>query len=195
MVGIFRKLSEKFSNKMLAPGAEDPYDYYDDYENGYDYDDYESYQDEPEPIHLSQGRGGHASRKNASRSTASSTRSTARSSGRDNVYGFTPASSSNQAPQAETLVMHPKSMEDAVEIGSHVRSGRMCIVDLTDVPTTEAQRIADYLCGNCDALDGSITRINNTIIAASPRNHRVMPDYRGGNPFDEGFFSKASSDR
>jgi len=194
MIGIFKKLSDKLSNNMLAPGSEETDGYYDEYDDGYYEDDYEqgAYYEEPEPIQVHSTRNQN-SRKSSSKSSSSSARAPYRHYGvKDNVYGFT-TGAANVQKQSETLIIHPKNMEDAVAIGSHVRSGRMCIVDLTGVPTQEAQRIADYLCGNSDALDGSITRVNGTILAVSPPNHRVMPDYRE-EQFDAGFL-KASSDR
>lgn len=198
MLGVFKKFSEKLSNKLLAPGAEEPGEYYDDdYESGYYDDDYEGdYYEESEPIQVryTQREKTQTSRKNKSSSSSSASRNTRSYGAKDNVYGFTPGSL-NVHKQSESVIMYPKNMEDAVAIGSHVRSGRMCIVDLTGVPTSEAQRIADYLCGNSDALDGAITRVNNTIITVSPPNHRVMPDYREESPFDTGFLKKSSSDR
>ncbi|MCL2200275.1 MAG: cell division protein SepF [Defluviitaleaceae bacterium] len=199
MVGIFKKLSEKLSNKMLAPGAEEHDGYYeDDYERNYYEDDYDQddYYDEPEPLQVRYTQRSQQPRKSSAKSSSSalSTRSSSTSARKDNVYGF--AGAINVHKQSESFIMHPKSMEDAVEIGSHVRSGRMCIVDLTGVPTAEAQRIADYLCGNTDALDGAINRINNTMITVSPPNHRVMTDYREESPFEASFFQKkAANDR
>lgn len=184
MIGIFKKLSDKLSNNMLAPGAEETGGYY-EYDDYYEEEDDNDYYEEPEPIQV---------RTKSNTKPAKTTTARLRSSGvKDNVYGFTGAV--NVQKQSETIIMHPKNMEDAVEIGSHVRSGRMCIVDLTGVPTPEAQRIADYLCGNSDALDGAITRVNNTIIAVSPPNHRVTPDYRDESTFDAGFLKAAANDR
>jgi FtsZ-interacting cell division protein YlmF len=190
-VGFFKRLSAKLSNKMLAPGAEDPNDHYeDDYDDSYYYeDDYDQDYEEPEPVQVRYTQKSQP----AARTSKSPARTASRTGLRDNVYGLPGAI--NVQKQSESIIMHPKNMEDAVEIGSHVRSGRMCIVDLTGVPTPEAQRIADYLCGNSDALDGAITRVNNTIITVSPPNHRVMPDYRDESPFDSGFFQKAANDR
>lgn len=189
MVGFFKKLSDRLTNKMLAPGAEESDGYYDEYYDEYDDD----YYDEPEPA---PARYKHEAqpRKSQAKQPAASARTPLRSYGaKDNVFGFT-GGSMDIHKQSESIIVHPKNMEDAVEIGSHVRSGRMCIVDLTGVPTSEAQRIADYLCGNSDALDGAITRVNNSIITVSPPNHRVMPDYREEGPFNSKFL-KAANDR
>ncbi|MCL1863680.1 MAG: cell division protein SepF [Defluviitaleaceae bacterium] len=190
MAGFLKKLSEKLSNKMLAPGAEEHDGYYDDYDDrSYYEDDYDDYDDEPEQLQVRYTQRSQQPARKSKATSSSSSRTT--SSRKDNVYGF--AGAINVHKQSESFIMHPKSMEDAVEIGSHVRSGRMCIVDLTGVPTAEAQRIADYLCGNTDALDGAINRINNTMITVSPPNHRVMSDYREESPFEASFFSKKAA--
>jgi len=180
MIGWIRDISEKFSNSMTAPGAEDHF-YDEDYPSDDRYEDYyddADYYDEPEYSPKSR-RGPSREKQRPSKVSSFSSRAASVSSSlstKDNVYTM----SSNKHP--ETVIIHPKSMEDAIDIGSHVRGGRMCIVDMTSVPVADAQRIADYLCGNTHALDGSITRISedSKIIAVSPPNHRVTPaDYRG----------------
>ncbi|MCL1844945.1 MAG: cell division protein SepF [Defluviitaleaceae bacterium] len=189
MIGFFRKLGDKLSNNMIAPGAEETDGYYDD---EYEYDDEPEAYEEPEPIRLRYDSSRPAQPSGGGRK--SNVKPLRGYGAKDNVYGFTGAV--NVQKQSETYIVHPKTMEDAVEIGSHVRSGRMCIVDLTGVATAEAQRIADYLCGNSDALDGSITRVNNSIIAVSPPSHRVMADFRDEPAsFDSGFLKKAANDR
>ena len=196
MIGMLKKIGDKLTNGMLAPGARQAEEYYDDYDD-YEDDGYEDdYEDEQEQIQVRSSRQEKSSR-GSKGAALPAARGSSRSGTRDNVYGFTPGTVTVHK-QSESVINHPKTMEDAVEIGSHVRSGRMCIVDLTGVPTAEAQRIADYLCGIGDALDGAITRVNHTIITVSPPSHRVMQDYRsddgGGGPYD-GKFLKASNDR
>jgi cell division inhibitor SepF len=190
MLGFIRNISDKISNRMLAPGAQETDGYYDEY---YD-DDYEEGDDEyyEEPEQTRSSRLEKPSR--SSGRFASSTASRTSRGAKDNVYSISP-SLVTVHKQAETVIQHPKNMQDAVEVGNHVRSGRMNIVDLTGVPTDEAQRIADYLCGISDALDGAITRVNNTIITVSPPTHRVMQDYRDDSTFDTGLFKKAANSR
>ncbi|MCL2576547.1 MAG: cell division protein SepF [Defluviitaleaceae bacterium] len=191
MIGFFKNISDKLSNKMLAPGAQETDEYYGDYyEDDYE-ENHDEYYDEPEQLQVRYSRQEKTSRGKSAPSSVS--RGSSRGA-KDNVYGFTP-NPVTVHKQSETVIQHPKNMEDAVEIGNHVRSGRMNIVDLTGVPTAEAQRIADYLCGISDALDGAITRVNNTIITVSPPTHRVMQDYRDDSSFDSGFLKKASNGR
>jgi FtsZ-interacting cell division protein YlmF len=99
-----------------------------------------------------------------------------------NVFSISPPAAPEQ-PIIETIIARPKVIDDAVEVGNHVRNGRMCIVDLTNLPALEAQRIADYLGGVCLALDGITTRVNNGIFTVSPKHHKVMSDFREENPY------------
>jgi len=195
MLGFIKNLSNKISNGFSAPGAEETDGYYEDY---YD-DDYEDeyYDEQPEPSrHHRQEKP--VRRASSSKLPAVSTgRSSARSyAAKESAYNFNGGNTGLSLNKAsETIIIHPRSIEDAVEIGSHIRSGRMCIVDLTEVMGTEAQRIADYLCGNTDALDGAITRVNEKIITVSPANHRVMPDYREETQYDAPRYMRAANDR
>ena len=100
------------------------------------------------------------------------------------------------APNVESIILRPKIVDDAVEICNHMRSGRMCIVDLTGLNNANAQRIADYLGGVCHALDGVTTRVNEGIFTVAPHSHRVMTDYREEMSHDRGsFFARAANDR
>ena len=225
MAGFFRKIREKIRDITLAPGERDPYvaDYYDDEEDAYEYDDYENddYYDEAEPVQVhytSSDRGRdrdrdrgrererERERSSSSRRSAAATSSAGRSTTSyrqsetkpSNVYSLTPhVASASAAKPVETVIARPKVIDDAVEIGNHVRGGRMCIVDLTNLPAGEAQRIADYLGGVCLAIDGQTTRVNNGIFAVSPQNHRVLSDYREESSYggSANLFKRASSDR
>ena len=223
MAGLFGKIRDKIRDITLAPGARDPYvdDYYDD-EEGYEYDDYDTddYYDEAEPVqvHYTSDRRDRGGRdrdrdrdyrdRDRGREPSSRPSVAQRSSARQpevaakpsNVYSLSShvaVTAASSARPAETVIVRPKVIDDAVEIGNHVRGGRMCIVDLTNLQASEAQRIADYLGGVCLAVDGQTTRVNNGIFAVSPQSHRVMNDYRDESAaFSSGaMFKRASSDR
>ena len=89
-----------------------------------------------------------------------------------------------ESSQAESAIMRPRNLADATEIGSHLRHGRQCIVDLTGMDMEVAQRIADFLGGVCSGIGGSTTRINNGIFVVSPKSHKVSPfNYNEAEPF------------
>ncbi|MCL2217666.1 MAG: cell division protein SepF [Defluviitaleaceae bacterium] len=206
MLSFFRGIGEKFRNMMLAPGAKDPYNtYYDDD----DYDDYDDddtyYQDDVDVHYTSRDRSRdrdynykeYKEREPASR--AKTSRNSSRGSSLDpakvdNVLGFNAAGKKESFRPAETIISHPMAVEDAIEIASHVRTGKLCIIDLTGLDAGEAQRIADYLGGVCQALDGATTRVNNGIFTVSPPNHRVIPAYGNSDtPYDDGIFTRRAA--
>ncbi|MBM3267383.1 MAG: cell division protein SepF [Candidatus Sericytochromatia bacterium] len=77
------------------------------------------------------------------------------------------------APLAETLVLEPRSFDDALSIISHLREKRQVILNLHTVPADERQRLVDFLSGATLALDGYQERVSETIFAFSPSNHKI----------------------
>ena len=220
MAGLFSKLKNKFSDIVSTPGTRDGYDEYDD-EFEDDYDDYDDFEDSDSRYDsASRGRQYESSRDSGYRRNdyreerespregrqrlgegfASSSRRTASSSfsrtGGPDILQFSDSTSKPLArPNVESIILRPKVVDDAVEICNHMRSGRMCIVDLTGLNNSNAQRIADYLGGVCHALDGVTTRVNEGIFTVAPHTHKVMSDYRDDLSLDSGFFSRAANDR
>jgi cell division inhibitor SepF len=77
------------------------------------------------------------------------------------------------APTAETLVLEPRSFDDALSIITHLREKRQVILNLHNVPNDEKQRLVDFLSGATHALDGFQERVSETIFAFSPSNHKI----------------------
>jgi len=183
---------------MLAPGAQDPH--YEDYDDD-DYDDDDRYEYENDDNYYTsresdRGRNLRDVKEPVARSKS------VRASSRvfdpekiDNVLGFnTAGKKTTSSAVSETIISHPNGVEDAIQLGSHIRNGRMCIVDLTGLDKIEAQRIVDYLSGVCMALDGATTRVNHGIFTVSPPNHRVTATYGNPNPsYDDSSSSIFSS--
>jgi len=81
-----------------------------------------------------------------------------------------------QPQQSEAIVIHPKDMEDAYHIGTHVRQNRLVIVDLTGLASEMARRIVDYLSGVSHTIEGKTVRINNGIFTISPPSYNVREE-------------------
>jgi len=213
MISFFRGIGEKFRTTLLAPGAKDPhYDesYYEDDDYDYEDDDRYYYEDDYSSRERdSRGRDRDRERDSRDRDLrdvrepVSRNKTSRGSSSRvfdpakvDNVLGFNAATGKKDAGKpAETIISHPNGVEDAIQLGNHVRHGRMCIVDLTGLDKVEAQRVVDYLSGVCMALDGVTTRVNHGIFTVSPPNHRVTATYGNPDPkYDDGVFSSRSRD-
>ena len=225
MANLFSKIKNRLGDIVsVAPGARDRYDEdeYDDYEDEYDEYDYDDGYDDryddggrqqfnyggsrDSGYRRSGSRDERASSRRGNESKYEREQSSSRSQSAGSRYGrqyerdvipFSEAGKgSTPASNVESIIIRPKMVDDAVEICNHMRAGRMCIVDLTDLNNANAQRIADYLGGVCHALDGVTTRVNEGIFTVAPHSHRVMSDYREELTPDRGsFFSRAANDR
>jgi len=75
-----------------------------------------------------------------------------------------------QQQESEVIVVQAKSMEDAFNIGLHVRENRIVIVDLTGNEFDMTRRIIDYLSGLVYHLGRGhiIKQINNGVLSITP---------------------------
>jgi len=181
-MGFFATAKEKVREWMLIPGSEDPYNEL-DYNTEGEYE--EEFYEEPDPVHIHYSS---TTRSDILRKPTTAARPAVRGTG-SKVVDFYGAK--DDKPM-ESVISHPNTIEEAYEICNHVRHGRMCIVDLTGLDPSNAQRIADYIGGVSHSLDGDIKRVNNGIFTVSPKNHRVTCDFREEAVYtDTAIFKKA----
>lgn len=72
--------------------------------------------------------------------------------------------------QMEVVVASPETFEEAREISQHIKDKKPVIINLEFVEHKIAQRITDFLCGCCCAMDGNIQRIADKIFMIAPDN-------------------------
>ena len=77
------------------------------------------------------------------------------------------------APQAEVLVLEPRSFDDALTIIGHLREKRAVILNLHALGPDQEQRLVDFVAGATHALDGHQERVSDHIFAFSPSNVRI----------------------
>jgi FtsZ-interacting cell division protein YlmF len=179
MAGFMGKIRDWFQDTMVAPGAKAPKRYQDEYSDDYDDDEYDTedgyYEEEDSDDDSNHLVLHHTNRREEKKARRGSMRHPLDPEpvGQGNVVSF-----AAQKQFAETVIVHPKGVEDAIDIGNHVRSGKLCIVDLSSLEQKDSQRIADYLGGVCQGIDGVTVRVNHSIFTVCPPNHRVLTDYR-----------------
>lgn len=69
--------------------------------------------------------------------------------------------------------VHPESYADARQIGESFRSGVPVIMNLSDLPDSEARRVVDFAAGLVFGLQGSIERVTSRVFLLSPKNIEV----------------------
>lgn len=61
--------------------------------------------------------------------------------------------------QMEVVVTSPETFDEAKEISQHIKDNKPVVINLEFVEQPIAQRITDFLCGCCYALNGNIQRL------------------------------------
>ncbi len=72
--------------------------------------------------------------------------------------------------QMEVVVASPESLREAKDLARSIRDNKPVVVNLEFVEHATAQRITDFLCGCCFALNGRTQRIADKIFMIAPDN-------------------------
>ena len=89
-----------------------------------------------------------------------------------NMPGYSPTSAQ------EVVICQPETLEDARPVCEYLKNNVICVINLEKVERSVAQRIADFLSGACDALDGGIQRISHDIFVIAPVNVAITSQVR-----------------
>ena len=66
--------------------------------------------------------------------------------------------------------VHPRSYNDARQLGEHFRSGHPVILNLSEMADADAKRIVDFAAGLVFGRHGTIERVTNKVFLLSPQN-------------------------
>ena len=150
MAAIFKKVSDF----LLGAGG-------DEYEDEYDEVDY--YEDDYEEVAHTDIRN-ISPRKDRPRGSAGSIRSI----GTSNVVDL--------HKRTRIDINTPRNIEDARDVIDNTRANIISIVNLEGVESSVAQRIADFLSGSVDALDGNIRRLSHDMFVITPNGVDISGD-------------------
>lgn len=76
----------------------------------------------------------------------------------------------------EVCVIKPTNVEDGREIAETLLTGRAVILNLEGLDVELAQRIIDFTCGACFAIDGKLKKVSNYIFIATPSSISISGD-------------------
>lgn len=76
----------------------------------------------------------------------------------------------------EVCVIKPLTFEDAREVTETLLSGRAVVINFEGMDVDVAQRIIDYTCGTCVAIDGNLRKISNYIFIVTPKTVDISGD-------------------
>lgn len=191
MSGVFNKLAGVLGFSNEAEDLEDDYDSYDEYGYDDDNDGYQpSYQSSYQSSYNNSGSNitgfsdyNRRPSDNSYRQTTptfgqpgfsstgrTSSRTSSRSSYRNAQDQGSKVVNLNANIQMEVIVSSPDSLEAAREIAEHIKAKKPVIINLERVEYRIAQRITDFLCGACCAMNGNVQRIAEKIFMIAPDN-------------------------
>jgi|SanBayMetagenome_1026888.scaffolds.fasta_scaffold91404_2 cell division inhibitor SepF len=93
-------------------------------------------------------------------------------------------------PDARIITIHPRSFNDARQIGEEFRKGHAIIMNVSEIDEVNKRRLVDYASGLVHGLEGKIEKISNAVFIISPKNVDVQDDARAALRHD-GFFNQS----
>ena len=76
----------------------------------------------------------------------------------------------------EVCVIKPTTFEDAREVTETLLAGRAVVLNFEGLDVDLAQRIIDYTCGTCVAIDGNLRKISSYIFIVTPKSVDISGD-------------------
>ena len=76
----------------------------------------------------------------------------------------------------EVSVIKPNTMEDTREIADTLLSNCTVVLNLEGIDVELAQRIIDFACGTCYAIDGSLQKVSSYIFILTPAGVEISGD-------------------
>ena len=77
------------------------------------------------------------------------------------------------------ITIHPRTYNEAKNIGESFRGGVPVIMNLTDMSDADAKRLVDFSAGLVFGLHGSIERVTNKVFLLSPAHVEVTGEAPG----------------
>jgi cell division inhibitor SepF len=86
--------------------------------------------------------------------------------------------------------IHPRTYNEAKQIGESFRSGTPVIMNLTDMDDADAKRLVDFAAGLVFGLHGTIERVTAKVFLLSPANVSVTAEDKA-RMAESGFFNQS----
>lgn len=87
--------------------------------------------------------------------------------------------------------IHPRTYNEAKEIGEAFRDNIPVIMNLTDMDDTDAKRLVDFAAGLVFGLHGSIERVTSKVFLLSPENVEVSTSGQEATKSPNGLFNQS----
>ncbi len=87
--------------------------------------------------------------------------------------------------------IHPRTYNEAKNIGENFREGVPVIMNLTDMDDNDAKRLVDFAAGLVFGLHGSIERVTNKVFLLSPESVEITTEEHSSAAPARGLFNQS----
>ena len=106
------------------------------------------------------------------------------------VYVPPPAPVAPPAPSYRITTLHPRTYNEARQIGEHYRGGTPVIMNLSEMDDADAKRLVDFAAGLTFGLRGRLERVTAKVFLLSPQNVTVTAEDKA-RIVEGGFFNQS----
>lgn len=92
---------------------------------------------------------------------------------------ITPMRNKGKGSVMEVCVIKPSSFDDAREISETLLADRTVLLNMKGLDVGAAQRILDFTCGTCYAIEGNLQRVEDYIFIITPAGVELSGDLAG----------------
>ncbi len=92
---------------------------------------------------------------------------------------ITPMRNKGRGTVMEVCVIKPTSFDDAKEISETLLADRTVLLNMKGLDLGVAQRLIDFTCGTCYAIDGNLQRVEDYIFIITPSGVELSGDLAG----------------
>src|SRR3954471_459636 len=158
----------------------------------YDDDVYDEYEDETparRDARHDQPHGAHPAREHAVREqTYRETGAQVTQMPQRQLARVVPSSPVEELQRITTI--HPRTYNEAKNIGESFREGVPVIMNLTDMDDADAKRLVDFAAGLVFGMHGSIERVTNKVFLLTPANVEITAEDKS-TIAESGFFNQS----
>ena len=97
---------------------------------------------------------------------------------------------SSVRPFDRITTIHPRTYNEAKQIGESFRESTPVIMNLSDMDDSDAKRLVDFAAGLVFGLRGTIERVTNKVFLLSPANVTVTAEDKA-RMAESGFFNQS----
>ena len=101
-----------------------------------------------------------------------------------------PSSGAGQRPFDRITTIHPRTYNEAKQIGESFRESTPVIMNLSDMDDSDAKRLVDFAAGLVFGLRGTIERVTNKVFLLSPADVTVTAEDKA-RMAESGFFNQS----